>query len=330
MTTATFLVSPPPPNWRADGGEEGNQRAKNAKTQEGVSPRQALLEWIAFVDYLVYVLGARVIVMPPPPSDFGIFDTCYIRDTFIYVPGRGCLMSKMRAKHRLEEPAYVANFLSDELELTIYGAMESTCEGDSCYFLLPGGTGLVAGYGSRADQEAAEELGTIFRFDQDHVAALYLEPTNFHLDTAGAPVASRQHAVLMCREALAPRRHKWNPLDAWAKLETMCDRDGSKLVAVHKRDAQQFGTNLRDVNGQIIAPPGLSDEYWGVLNELGYIRHDELPLPQLLGKGGGFAGCLSNPLTKAFDGCGLPPKYTWEAQKPKIYGLVTQYPTRVI
>ncbi len=325
----TYLVSPPPPNWRADGGEEGNRRAAKAKAQQGVSPRFALIEWINFVDYLVYAMGARVIVMPAPPADAGIFDTCYVRDTFIYVPGRGCLMSRMKAKHRTAEPKYVEMFLKNELGLNIFGTMDAVCEGDSCYFSLPGGSGIVFGYGSRADQEAAEELGKIFRFQLDHVVALHLEPANFHLDTAGASVASRQPAVLMCRQALAGRRHGWKPDEGWAKLQALCDHDGCKLVEVRKKDAQSFGTNFRDIDGQIIAPPGLSEDYWEDLAALDYQRH-EMPLPQLLGKGGGFAGCLSNPLTVAFNGCGLPPNYIWEAQRPKMYAMVSQYPTHVI
>lgn len=277
---AVYLVSPPPPWWRPDGGNEGNGRAEASKGRDIIDYRRVLRAWIAFCDAITKEGGTAIVM---PYSCGSLFDTTYIRDTCFHVPKRGYVMSHMRAAHRRGEPEYVESFLRFALGVPVYGYMRNVFEGDSCIFMLPNCTGIVFGYGSRADFAAAAELEQLFGLP---VTALPLKREFFHLDVAAASIAGGMPTVVACRDAFAT-------VQAWEHLAEACRRDESIIVEVSVQDATAYATNFINVNGTLFLPPRTSSAYRGHLRSLGY-KVREVDLGDLLEKGGGSAACASN------------------------------------
>src|SRR6185503_241181 len=106
-----------------------------------------------------------------------------------------------------------------------HGTMKYAFEGDSCFIMLPGKTGIICG-GSRVDQRSVGELRKYFG-----VPVLWLKVREecFHLDLAAAALTSREPLLIFCRAMLAPEDADWDPTRAWKRLQTMCRKDGTQL-----------------------------------------------------------------------------------------------------
>jgi len=314
----TFLMCPPNKYWRPD----GNEYAWGATD---ASPRAALLEWIE-VARAYDALGIQVVVAPAAPPH--AFDAVYTADWGMFVPDYGFLFSNMAATHRKPEMMFTERFLREELSLPMHGRMEYEWEGSSCVRISPGGTFVMASYGVRCKPKTCHEIAHLLGMPL--VAVKVRGDDSIHLDTAIA-VFDRQPLVLVCWSGFDQPKGEWDPTIAWREIKRRCHDEGTAFEFLRDRDARGYGTNVRTADcATVVAPSGLSEDYWEILTRYDYKRR-ELDLPNLFLKGGGAGACLSLDLTAAVAAGWIPPdQWLLESRLHAVIQMVPDYPTTVI
>ncbi|QQG37684.1 MAG: hypothetical protein HYS26_03575 [Candidatus Kaiserbacteria bacterium] len=330
----TYLMSPTPHCWRADGTEYGVV-ANNFRG--GTNPREAGYEWLGAADQLSS--KANLAIMPCGRKPQTTFDKLYTADAGAWSDKlKAFVLSNHSAPHRHDESEYVGHFLQKKLRLKVAGSTKSKWEGSSCMRHSPQKTFAILGYGVRAEEASCDEIIDLFGLDPHAVVRIKMKEPHIHLDTLLASLSTRDPLVVVCRSAFAEADGSgWDPDVAYEQLlefvsaETTSDRGQTQLHCVSSKDGYGYATNIReDPDGHVYAPNGLSIYYSKVLKEYGYKVHP-LNLPRLFWDGGGAAACLTNDLSGAVASGWRPPEqYLYWNVRKQIKQEIDSYPEKQI
>jgi N-dimethylarginine dimethylaminohydrolase len=303
-------MSPPPPGWRIQGGENYKSRDRPA-----INPRRALQEWLELAD-AVEAAGGEVAVLEPPAAQ--------LLTGFMYTANAGWLravspvprfrLSNLSVPHRKAEGAVVRHVLSGlgwEIE-----ASEATWEGQADICSLPPGTReapVILTYGVRSTRASVDEVAAALPAGQSFHASKLRQPF-FHGDTCMDPLPAPKGPVWLAFPGAFASEQEYQAARRFAS-------GSAEVLEITESDALAYACNGLPIGEELLLPKGLSRALVEELSSFGY-RVRELDFGELFGKGGGGPRCLVNQLRGLERG---PSPMSYRARRTELKDRVATY-----
>lgn len=214
------------------------------------------------------------------PSDAGLADLCFTRDSSLMTPWG--LLTLVPAVHHRREEADRVRRAAESWGVPILGALEGGCVegGDVC--LLRPGVIAIGWSGERTDEAGVEALSALFQAKGWRAVSTRFDPHFLHLDTLFTMVD--RHTAVACIDELEQSFVR--------ELRAL----GVRLVPVTRDEVDLLGANILSLGGSRLVSTATNRRINGELERLGF-RVIALEADQFVRCGGGIH-CLTMPLSR--------------------------------